>query len=113
MYYYEGIKTAAKLINLTDKTIQVYDKCSGEIVTIHPKSHVLPAQPQNEDLINQYFYVFSKKVANRLKRNGRSLHDIAIIKSRSRGRNNTDITTLVWGENIKTEIGFCEKLNRR
>lgn len=111
MYYYEGIKTAAKLINLTDKTIQVYDKCSGEIVTIHPESRVLPPEPQDEDLMNQYFYVFSKKVANRLKRNGRSLHDIAIIKNRRKGRNDSDITSLVWGEDIGTEIGFCEILN--
>ena len=30
MYQY-GMKRAAKLINLTEKSIQVYDKCSGEI----------------------------------------------------------------------------------
>lgn len=110
MYQY-GMKRAAKLINLTEKPIQVYDKCSGEIVIVQPQSHVLPAEPLKENLEKNVYYIFNKRVANRLKRNGRSLQDIAIIKSYSKGRSDTEITTLVWGEDIKTEICLYENLN--
>ncbi len=106
MHCTKGIRVARRLINLTDKTIQVYDKPSGNIITIHPESHMLPFKPLEKDLTNKTYYIFSKKVANRLKKSGRPLHDIAIVKSRSRGRSNSEITTLVWGEKISEEIGL-------
>lgn len=107
MYCTERIRVAHKLINLTDKPIQVYDKLSGSIVAIYPESHVLPAQPLKQDLEEKTYYIFNKKVANRLKKSGRTLSDIAIIKRKARGRSDTEITTLVWGENIAKEVGLC------
>ena len=112
MYCTKRIRVATKLVNLTDKTIQVYNKMSGDIVTIRPESRVLPSQPLKEDLENNTYYIFDKTVASQLKKNGRLLRDIAIIKNKGIGRNNTEITTLGWGENITEEVGLCirEKL---
>ncbi|MBR3121827.1 hypothetical protein IKF28_00025 [Candidatus Saccharibacteria bacterium] len=106
MFQSQISKVAEKLVNLTDERIKVYNKSSGEIVTLEPSSIQLPKEP--DDCENpSIMYVVKKKTANRLKRSeGRRLSDIAIIRCKDRGRHNVEITYLVWGNDIHTEVAL-------
>ena len=111
--YLGTTKPAVKLINLTENTIQVYDYCSGDIVTIPPEVRVIPEQPEPIDSDNPCYYVFEESIANYLEKNGRALNDIAIIYRKASGRNGVIISSLIWGGNHSTAISLCRTYNRK
>ena len=111
--YFKLAKPAVKLINLTENTIQVYDECSGDIVTIPPEVHVLPEHPEPINADKPSYYVFEETTANRLEENGRLLNDVAIIHRKSVGRDGITISSLIWGGNHSTSVGFCRNYNRQ
>lgn len=95
---------ASKLVNLTRKIITLYDKGTGEIVSILPVISNMPEQPPSTPFI---YYVVDKKTANRLKHSGRSLKDIAILHPEPYlGRGDTFLNYLLWGEDINTEVCY-------
>ena len=102
---------AAKLINLTAKTIQVYDCRSGDVITIPPEVRVLPPQPSSGDISSATYYVLDRKTANSLDAAGRLLDDIAIICHKSPGRDNSLIAILIWGGNQRTGIELYRTLH--
>ena len=109
---FDNIKPAVKLINLTDATIQVYDQHTGEIVSIPPEVHVLPKKPKPLNQDSPFYYVFEKAIADQLEKNGRSLEDIAIINSKSHGRDDSIISNLVWGNGRHTGVIFCPEYGK-
>ena len=109
--YFKTTRPAVRLINLTDDLIQVYDQCSGEIVTIPPEVRVLPKQPEKTTTKEPFYYVFEEAIAKQLEENGRPMEDIAIIHSKAHGRDNSIISILVWGKDHRTGISFCRTLS--
>lgn len=105
--YFKTTKPAVKLINLTDGIIQVYDQCTGDVVTLSPEVQVLPEEPAPLDPNQPFYYVFEKAIAKQLEENGRSLEDIAVIHSKSPGRDDSIISVLIWGKDHRTGISFC------
>ena len=95
---------APKLANLTNKMVTIYDKGTGDIVSILPVISELPEQPPAEPYI---YYIVNKKTANRLKHSGRSLKDIAILHPVPfLGYRDTSLNYLLWGEDINTEVCY-------
>ena len=103
-------KQAVRLINLTDSIIQIYDQCTGDIVTIPPEVQVLPERPEEENKDAPFYYVFEKEIAKQLEENGRKMDDIAIIHHKSPGRDNSIISILVWGKDHRTGVLLCRTL---
>ena len=99
----EVVKTATKLINLTGQILSLYDKGTGDIVSISPIVQDLPPEPSETKAT--VFYIVNKKTANRVRHSGRSLKDVAILHPyKFYGSNNTIINYLLWGENHQTEV---------
>ena len=111
--YLGTTRPAVKLINLTGGTIQVYDYCSGDIVTIPPEVQVLPEQPKPIDSDRPCYFVFEQAVANYLEENGRPLDDVAIIYRKASGRDGSIISSLIWGGNHSTVVSLCRTYNRK
>lgn len=96
-------KSAITLINLTKHTLTLYDKTTGEIVSIKPSKEKLPTMPFEHD--DTTYYVVTKKIANRIKHSGRPLHDIAILHPYLFiGHDHTPLNYLLWGENHHKEV---------
>ena len=104
MHILENIKTANKLINTTEKVINVYDGSSGDIITLNPKTKKLPEEPNNKDALLEIFYILKRETADRLTKLGRPLDDIAVIRGTGVGRDETEITYFNWGGDIRKEV---------
>lgn len=104
MYILENIKTANMLINMTEKVINVYDGYSGDIITLNPKMKKLPEEPNSKDSLLETFYILKKETVDKLTKLGRSLDDIAVIRSTGIGRDEIEITYFSWGGDIRKEV---------
>ncbi len=103
MNRYANIRLSDWLINITNQEIYVYDVCTGDICEFAPIKGVLPESPEMENGLIVH-YIVDKKMAEQLREVGRSLDDIAIVKSSASGRDGFIITQLAWGNDPKMSV---------
>ncbi len=103
MQNYENTRLSDSFINLTDQTIYVYDKNSGDIYTFPPKPHELPALPSFPEDEPVVHYILDAELIPVIAA-FRPLDDIVRIHSEFRGRNHIKVTYLAWGKDEKIDV---------
>lgn len=93
-----------EIINLTDKPFRMYEESTGMIPRLMPSSEKLPDKPLPSAKCPSKYYVCEEDVIANLKASGRSLADIAYIRSSGWGRHNIEVSYIVSAEDEKTTI---------
>lgn len=110
MHDYSLIRLSGELVNMTNEDIFLYEEGSGIIKKIAPSDEELPANP---DFVERpcVHYICEPRRLEKIKATGRALSDIAVVCSKCRGRNNTLITRLVWGNDPHIEVRFRKRVS--
>lgn len=106
MYGNGTIRQTASLVNMTNDTIFVYEEVTGAIkeIEIAPSDKELPEEPEFRKKDDRIHYVCEPRIAEEIRRGGRPLSDVAIVRNKSLGRDGKLITRLVWGNNPHIEV---------
>ena len=108
MSYSKMVRLTEILVNLTDFPINMYVEGDGSIRSFAPHrlDFRLPSSPERTKSVRIY-YAVDADTLSWIKRSGRPLDDIALVVGKSRGRDDTEITSLVWAENFDIMIRPC------
>lgn len=109
---YSSIRLTEKLVNMTDRTIRLYEETTGEIRRFPVSKDDLPRRPARTDGGNiPVYYVYEKKEAERIKKSKRKLDDVAVIIERTYGRGGREIVYLVWAKDMETRVILYDNVN--
>ena len=102
---YSKFRLTTKIINMTDRTIRMYEETSGDLRRFPIDKRRFPRWPEKERIGRPVIhYVFEMDKLEELRRTKRKLDDVAFVLSRSVGANNKEVTFLVWGKDMKTSV---------
>ena len=96
---------ASNIINKTSRAFHIYDESTGSIECFYPskkkiKKHIytpLNCSPTT-------YYVVTATEAERIRRSGGTLDNIAVIKDRALGRHNVEVVYLVWAKDPQVKV---------
>lgn len=108
MYLHDDIKTANKVINLTGRTINVYEHSLGDLIPLPPESCKLPEIPDDSKKYGIY-YILKPNALEKVKQTGRPITDIVLSRVRGKSKDGKDISYLYWSENDHYEIWLYDK----
>lgn len=107
---YEHIRLTDHFINLTNEVIHVYESTTGIIKNFVPESREIPQTPEvfleGAPIVH---YIVNQEIASNLEALGRSLDDIAIVDRKLHGRNNVEITYLVWAKDPTIPVNLYNR----
>lgn len=109
---YSSIRLTENLVNMTDRTIRLYEETTGEIRRFPVSKDKLPVCPVRTDGGEiSVHYVYEKKEAERIKKSKRKLDDVAVISERTHGRGGREIVYLVWAKDMETRVILHDNVN--
>lgn len=111
MQDYKDIRFSNYFVNLTNYTVRLYERSTGEIWIFPPSNNTLPENPSLSPDTPIIHYIVDQKQAEALRMSGRSLDDIAIVNKIFHGRHGVKVSYLVWGQNPNIKIHLYN--NRR
>ena len=102
---YSKFRLTTKIVNMTSRTIRLYEETTGELRRFPIDKRRFPRRPVRElDGRPVIHYIFDMEKLEELKRMKRKLDDVAFVAHRGIGAGNKEVCSLVWGKDMTTTV---------
>lgn len=102
---YSSVRLTENLVNMTDRTIRLYEETTGEIRRFPVSKDKLPVRPVRTDGGSiSVHYVYEEEDVEKIRKSKRKLDDIVVIRERTHGRGGREIVYLLWAKDMRTHV---------